>query len=329
MNTNLSKYLSLISLVSLLFLNSCGEDEKPIATGNNDPSNIYNLASNNSQLTMFIEAIDKVGLESTFSDLSNLTVFTPSNAVFSAYLADLGYSDIDDWLTVVDNNEVKKMILYHVLGEEFQSDDLVTGYLKTLATNSDNKNIDLFINSGSGVNINGQTIGVLEADIEASNGTIHIIDGVLQAPTISDLIQANPDFSDLIAAGNFSSGDFFGTLHQETSMFSLLLPNNGAFNQYYASQSNINNISEMMNELGTDSLGNILKYHILLGNQRSVQFSTQAYSTRLTGKKVNIINSGGNLSITDGQARQAFFLFKDISALNGSIHIISNVLLPN
>lgn len=327
MKISVSKYLSFFAIILSLGLSSCGDDEEPTSTGNNDPSNIYNLIKNNSELSLFAEAIDKVELESTFSDLTNLTAFVPSNAVFNAYLADLGYADIDDWLTVVDNNNVRKMILYHLLPGEFQSSDLVTGFLKTTALNVDNDKIDLFINSTLGIKINGQTISVIQADIEASNGVIHKIDGVLQVPTLSDLVKGNPDFSDLIAAGNFSSGDFLGTLDQESSKFTLLVPNNGAFNQYFASQPNINTITEMMNVLGQDTLGDILKYHILLGNIRSNQFTTQAYSTRLATAKVNVLNSGGNLSITDGKARQAFFLFKDISAVNGSIHIISNVLL--
>lgn len=327
MKISVSKYLSLFAIILSLGLSSCGDDEEPTSTGNNDPSNIYNLMKNNSELSLFAEAIDKVELESTFSDLSNLTVFAPSNAVFNAYLADLGYSDIDDWLTVVDNNNVRKMILYHLLEGEFQSSDLVTGFLKTTALNGDNNKIDLFINSTSGIKINGLVISVIQADIDASNGVIHKIDGVLQVPTLSDLIKGNPDFSDLIAAGSFSSGDFLGTLDQASSKFTLLVPNNGAFNQYFASQPNINTITEMMNVLGQDTLGDILKYHILLGSIRSSEFITNAYSTRLSTAKVNILNSGGNLSITDGQARQAFFLFKDISAVNGSLHIISNVLL--
>lgn len=327
MKISVSKYLSLFAIILTMGLSSCGEDEEPTSTGNNDPTNIYNLMVSNSDLSLFAEAIDKVNLESTFSDLTNLTAFVPSNAVFSAYLADLGYADIDDWLVVVDNNKVRKMILYHLLVGEFQQSDLVTGFLKTTALNSDNISIDLFVNSSAGVKLNGATISVIEADIDASNGVIHKIDGLLQVPTLSDLISVNPDFSDLIAAGNFSNGDFLETLDQEGSKFTLLVPNNGAFNQYYASQANINSISEMLNVLGPDTLGDVLKYHILLGNIRSNQFTTQAYSTRLANAKVNILNSGGNLSITDGQARQAFFLFKDISAVNGSLHIISNVLL--
>lgn len=327
MNISVSKYLPIFALSFVFLLSSCGDDEKPTSTGNNDPSNIFNLAKNSSDLSLFAEAIEKVGLETTFSGLTEITAFIPSNTVFASYLADLGYADIDDWLTVVNNDEVRKMIVYHLLEGEYQSSDLVTGFLKTNSLNVDQQKIDLFVNSAAGVKLNGLNTSVVEADIEASNGVIHKIDGILSVPTISDLIQVNPDFSDIIAAGNLSSGDFFGTLDLPNSKFTLLIPNNGAFNQYYASEANINNITEMLNELGPDSVADILKYHILLGNIRSNDFITKGYSTRLANAQVNILNSGGNLSITDGQARQAFFLFKDISAQNGSLHIISNVLL--
>ena len=327
MKFSVSKYLSLFSIILILGLSSCGDDEEPISTGTNDPSSIYNLAKASSDLSLFAEAINKVGLESSFSELSNLTAFIPTNSIFNAYLSDLGYADIDDWLTVVDNDQIRKMILYHLVEGEFQSSDLVTGFIKSTALNPENRKIDLFINSSNGIKINGLNISVTETDIVASNGIIHKIDAVLQVPTLSDFVKGNPDFSDLIAAGNFASGDFLSTIAQENSMFTLLVPNNGAFNQYYASQPNINTITEMLNVLGPDTLGDILKYHILLGNIRSNQFTTKAYSTRLANAKVNILNSGGNLSLTDGKARQAFFLFKDISALNGSLHIISNVLL--
>lgn len=326
MKSSFIKYFSFLFVVCIL-VTSCSEEDEPTTTGSTGPQTIYRMAVEDPELSLIAEAISKTNLTSSFNTGSNLTAFLPTNSVFSAYLADLGYSNIDAWLTVADEEVVKQMLLYHLLGSEFLMADLATGYIKTLSNNADNFPMDIFINSASGVLINGLNTGIIEGDIEASNGTIHKINGVLQPQNIGNLLSNNPDFSELIATASLAQGDIIATLSTPNTSYTMMAPNNGAFNQFYSSRTDIANVGDMVTVFGVDVLQDIMDFHIILGSVRSGEFATQSYNTRLAGASQSLNTSGGNLSITDGQGRQAFFFFKDITASNGTVHIISNVLL--
>lgn len=322
------KVFSALLLLSLVTVTSCSDDDDGgKTTTTSGPENIFEMASNDSELSLFAEAIRKTGLSATLINNSDITAFIPTNTIFSSYLLDLGYSDIDAWLTVAKLDVVQQMLSYHILGEKFLEADLATGYVKTKANNDNGFALDIFINSSAGVKLNGDDIGVTGGDIEASNGIIHKINGVLQPQSIGDILQNNDDFFDLKTAAGLADGDILSTLSTPNTSFTMMAPNDGAFNQFYSNRSDISNVVEMANVLGTSALQDALEYHILLGSVRSSNFNTQSYNTRLSGTSQSINTTGGNLSITDGQGRQAFFFFKDITATNGTIHIISNVLL--
>lgn len=327
MKNSLIKFLSYSSLILVFTFSSCSDDDGPTSTGSTSNETLLDIASADSELSLFVEAIKKTNLDGNFTSSGTFTAFMPTNAVFTAYLTDLGYTDIDAWLTVADADVVRQMLLYHLMSSEFTMTELVTGYLKTVATNDNNFQLDIFINSTNGVKINGLNTSVISGDIEASNGRIHKLDGVLQPQNIAEILANNPDFADLITAANLAGGMVINTLSTPNTSYTMLAPNNGAFNQFYSQRTDINNVNEMASVLGTSALQDILDYHVLLGSLRSANFATQSYDTRLGGAKVSINTSGGNLSLSDEQGRQAFFLFKDVAATNGNLHIISNVLL--
>ena len=332
MKSFLSKHFLLHLMVFVLVFagTSCSKDDEPKNNPTSSgPQNVLEVAKSSSDMTLFAEAVAKTNLSSTLNSGTNLTLFVPTNTVFSAFLADLGYNDVDAWLTVAKQEVVQQMLLYHILNDQFAAADLATGYAKTKAQNDNGNNLDLYVNTSSGTTLNDNNVAIVESDIEASNGVIHKVNGVLQPQSIGDLINNNPDFNAFKTASGLAQTNVINTLSTPNTSFTLLAPNNGAFNQFYSERSDISNPLDMLTVFGDAGLQNLLEFHIILGNVRANQFSTQSYPTRFSGHSVNIINSGGNLSISDAQGRQAFFLFKDVSATNGSLHIITNVLLNN
>ncbi len=325
MNRIINKWVILVAVVGIM--TACSDDDGGSTTTDPGTQNVLQVAESDSELSLFLEAIDKTGLSNTLNTGTDLTVFAPTNTIFNAFLADLGYSSIDAWLTVVNTDVAQQIILYHILQDRFTMDELATGYIKTRASNDDGFSLDIFINTTTGVTLNGNTTSLGAGDIEASNGIIHKINGVLQPQSIGDFIQNNDAFFDLRTAAGLADGDIISTLSTPNTSYTLMAPNDGAFNQFYSNQANISNVVEMVNELGASALQDALEYHILLGSERSENFETRNYDTRLSGTTQSINTTGGNLSITDGQGVQAFFFFRDITATNGTVHIISNVLL--
>ena len=117
----------------------------------------------------------KVGL---LPDLDNcrfgpVTVFAPQNKNFLALIRELGITAEE----LLESKELKTILLNHaVAGEVFAedlSDDLcvesLAGFELCFEINRD------------GVFVNG--IEIVAVDIEACNGVVHVIDGVLLPPT--------------------------------------------------------------------------------------------------------------------------------------------------
>ncbi|XP_037789433.1 transforming growth factor-beta-induced protein ig-h3-like [Penaeus monodon] len=139
-----------------------------------------------------VDLVVKAGLADTVSNSGPFTVFAPTDEAFAALEPQLvNY--------LLENPEVlKNVLLYHVLpGQVFSSsleNDLVASSAqgRTLRVN-------LFSNP-TGAVVNG--VNVIEADIPASNGVVHVIDKVLLPPkgTVVDTLVGDDRFTTLVAA---------------------------------------------------------------------------------------------------------------------------------
>ena len=283
--------------------------------------NIVELAQSTPSLSSLVDAVVRAGLVDALSDPnSNLTVFAPSNDAFATFLSDNGFNSVDD----VPVDVLQQVLLNHVLGSEVMAADVSTGYTNTLATYSTtSSNVDMFINTANGVNING-VANVTMTDVDASNGVVHLIDAVIPVPQIPTFAAANPDYSILVQAltrsdlttnyVDFLSGD---------GPFTVFAPNNDAF-------------AALLTELGANSLSDIdaatleavLTYHVvananvLAGDLTDGMMVTTAQTGTFT------VNLGANATILDGQGRTANITATDIQGSNGVIHAIDKVILP-
>ena len=313
---NLSQWLLIFGFVFSIV--ACSDDEDPII--NEEPQNIAQLASATADLSILVQALDRADLVSVLEGTGPFTVFAPTNAAFGDLLATYGFASLED----IPNDVLTSILLNHVVNGNFQSSGLSTGYVATNATEaSTGNNLSLYINTDNGVTLNGIS-NVTTADVEASNGIVHIVDAVIDLPTVVTFATADNTFSTLVAAltrGDLTT-DFVGVLSGE-GPFTVFAPTNDAFGSL---------LTELnLNELGdipVATLDAVLKYHVVGGaNVLSTMLTDDMPVETLAAAEFSIDLDNG-AEIVDAQNRRTSIIVTDVQAANGVVHVINNVILP-
>ncbi|MBS1935521.1 MAG: fasciclin domain-containing protein [Bacteroidetes bacterium] len=169
---------------------------------------------------------------------------------------------------------------------------------------------------------------ITQADVTGVNGVIQAIQNVLIPPTgslfqtLQNISTADTTYSQFIAALNWAStgSTNLDTLLSGGGIFTVFLPNNNAFRNYFGDTLNVS-----FSDFTPDSIAAILKYHILQTRQFSPDFAQVAgYPTLLNGDSIYFFNSGAYLGKTDSTGTG--FSTRNIMANNGVIHKINAVL---
>ncbi len=298
--------ITMMFLATGLIFTACNDDEDPAPEM--ESKNIVEVAQDAGQFNSLLEAAQKAGLAGFLSTENNLTVFAPTDAAFASLLQDLGLTSLDD----VPAALLAQILSYHVIGSKAMAADLSQGYYPTLAKFDDN-NISMYIKTGNGVSINENT-KVTAADVEASNGIIHVVDKVILPPTVVNIALANENFTTLVQAVvkaglvDALSGD---------GPFTVFAPTNDAFAALFA-QLGISGIDD----LTAEQLTPILTYHVVPGNVLSTELANGEVGTLNEGSKLTINLSSG-VKINESEVVAA-----DIQGANGVVHVIDKVLLP-
>ena len=142
-----------------------------------DPQNIVDTAAANPDFSTLVSLVTTAGLASTLAGEGPFTVLAPTNAAFEALAKKLGQT-MDELSTTLttDVELLKKVLTSHVIAGKVMAAD-------TAALNG--KEVDLVsgekakVVSADGVvsfTIGTSTATVVTADLEASNGVIHVVD---------------------------------------------------------------------------------------------------------------------------------------------------------
>ena len=97
------------------------------------------------------------------------TVFAPVDSAFKA----LPEGTVESLLKPENKSKLAGILTYHVLSGKVMSNDIMGKQLEVTMVNGSTAEID----ATDGVRINGAN--VIQADIETSNGVIHVIDAVI------------------------------------------------------------------------------------------------------------------------------------------------------
>ena len=116
-----------------------------------------------------IQAVVRADLVATLDGKRQFTVFAPTDAAFEDLFGQLGVGGVGD----IPKATLRAVLLYHVApGERFAADVISSTRIRTVSKGF------LFPSlAGGSVYINDAR--VLAADVDASNGVIHVIDKVL------------------------------------------------------------------------------------------------------------------------------------------------------
>jgi uncharacterized surface protein with fasciclin (FAS1) repeats len=144
-------------------------------------NNIVENAVNSADHTTLVAAVQAAGLVETLSGEGPFTVFAPVNAAFEA----LPEGTVDTLLQPENKDQLTGVLTYHVIAGDIKSADLIkliedNGGSYSAATVQGGELT--FAVEGDEVKITDATGGVATvtiADVDQSNGVIHVIDKVL------------------------------------------------------------------------------------------------------------------------------------------------------
>jgi len=279
---------------------------------------IVDHAIANPNFSSLVGALTSYGdtFTSLLSTAGDFTVFAPDNMAFGAF-------------TNPNSNSLDQILSNHVIvGATAMSSGLENMYVNTAATfNGTDDNLSMYINTDSGVKINGGS-NVTTADVVASNGVIHAVDMVIDLPTVVDFAIADPTFSTLVAAltRDDLTFDYVTTLSTNIGTspapFTVFAPTNDAF-------------GSLLTELGASGLGDItepvlkatLDHHaVAAANVRAENLMDNMTVGTLGGDIT--ANVTGGATLTDANGRVSNIIKVNVQAVNGVIHAIDKVVLP-
>lgn len=328
----LTKFIGIAFLSLTIFSCSSDSDSQPT---------IVDIASGNADFSILVRALERTNLVSTLDGGGQFTVFAPTNDAFETFFGTLGAS-----VTVenVDVAVLKSILLNHVIGSEIKSTAIPAAtYVSTLSPINSSANaptISMLVRkSGSTVTLNGGSgsgrkgAEVSTADLDASNGVIHVVNKVIQIPTLVDHVIDNPDFDTLQAVVTSGSGGAFGDQSAVLSALSgltaaapatLFAPNNTAF-------TNATTGTGFAVGATPAQVSKVLQYHVTTaGNVRSSQLTANQVVPMFTSpvQNVTVILGTGTVDIKDTANNLSRVYQADIQASNGVIHGVSRVLQP-
>ena len=276
--------------------------------------NIVEVATASGSFPTLLAAVEAAGLADALSDESaSLTVFAPTEEAFAA----LPEGTLDALLA--DPEALAGILTYHVLGSEVG----VSAALDLAPTTVETLNgVDVALTKRDDDYLYVNLSKVVDYDIEASNGVIHVVDSVLLPPdltpstmTVAEIASSNDDFETLVAAA--TAANLVATLNDPDASLTVFAPTDAAFEALGDATLNY-----LLNNL--DVLESTLLYHVVAGAELS---SIDAIAA--AGSAVGMAN-GDEATISLGDAglmiESANIVVTDIVASNGIIHVIDSVL---
>lgn len=162
---------SALAIAGALVFSACGDDgpdaeERP-------SEDIVEVASTTEGFSTLVTALGSAGLIETLQGDGPFTVFAPTDDAF----AELPDGLLDSLLEPENEETLQRILTYHVIDAEVLAADVEAGSVETVEGNT------IEITTDDGVMVNQAT--VVQTDILASNGVIHVIDEVILPPDIA------------------------------------------------------------------------------------------------------------------------------------------------
>lgn len=205
------------TLISLLSLTSCNEEPDGSNLFSTDDLTIGQMLQQNAELSAFNAILQKCGYDKRVSTYQEYTVFAPQNAGVSQYLdslyndnnvrfphngiqetANFTSLDVMSKVALMSDSLCEDIAKYHMSGEIFKQSD-ISGEA-TCSTLLTGRSISVYIFTDgqySGKTSLNNNVAIIEGDIEAVNGMMHICSGVIPRSDrlINDQLREESDLS--------------------------------------------------------------------------------------------------------------------------------------
>ncbi|HRQ73883.1 MAG TPA: fasciclin domain-containing protein [Phycisphaerales bacterium] len=268
---------------------------------------VVSVAAGAGKFTTLLAAAEAAGLVDALRSSGPITVFAPTDEAF----ARLPAGTVESLLRPENRAALAGILTYHVVPGAIPASRVAR---MSGATTLNGQRIE-FTRGMDGVRVDGAA--VIAADIEASNGIIHVIDRVILPAdgTIVAIASKAGTFATLLAAAK--AAGLADALAGE-GPFTVLAPTDEAFAKLPAGT-----VESLLEPENKDKLASILKYHVIPGRVYAAQALALGAAATLQGNEVVFDLADGAL-VVDG----ARVVRTDIDAYNGVIHVIDAVILP-
>ncbi|PKB43514.1 putative surface protein with fasciclin (FAS1) repeats [Cellulophaga sp. RHA19] len=332
-------YFSALILFLFAFTSCNDDDDTPPQM--ESQLNIVETASKTDVLSSLVASLAKSD-ESPNSDLIGalsgtgpFTVFAPTNDAFTALFASLdGYSSLDDFDTEEEKALLATILKYHVVaGAAVASGDLTDGQVITTLSGED---VTVTLNNGVFFSDASEADAqVVTADVDATNGIVHVINKVLLPQTVIDAINLGTlvdvvvasDALTVLEAAVIKAG-LVDTLNSD-GPFTVFAPTDTAF---LALLDMLGDDYTSLDDFDTEDeiqlLKDILLYHVVPAKVLSTDLAAGEVGTALADNTIEVVDNDGTFVISDASDINANISAVDIMASNGVAHVIDKVLLP-
>lgn len=315
----------ILTLSTLAFLQACSDDNDDLPVVNPPapepeppaPMTVVDVAVGAGSFTTLVAALEATGLDATLADADGtFTVFAPTDDAFAL----LGQETIDALLA--DPDTLSSILTYHVLSTEVNAEGAIASAGMTVET-VNGASIALSLD-GDSLLVNKST--VVDTDIAADNGIIHVIDAVLMPPAdpgtptanIVETAVADGRFTTLVAA--LTATELDAVLADASGEFTVFAPTDDAF-----AMLGDETIETLL--ANTDVLSSILLQHVISGAQVPALTAYSLNGTSVateSGAMIPIAINSMTDTLTVGGAN---VIIEDIYTTNGIIHVLDMVIV--
>lgn len=309
----------------MLGISACSDDDNSVTPVPPEEKNIVEIAQDDASLSNLVAALQSAELVATLEGDGPFTVLAPTDAAFQEFLTENNFASLE----AVPADLLAQVLLNHVLdGVLLSSAD--TGYYTTMATAdaaTDDGKMAIFYNNDGVAVFNGEADVVSgKANIDATNGVIHVVDAVVELPTVATFIDADPLFDTLDETLDADGQPDFDAV---------LSTANGTAPAPFTVFAPVNNAFTLLTEVPSgESLTMVLQHHVIPNSNILFADVTDGLESPATlqGDMLMFQRVGNLVGITDGAGNSGSEIILDlanIQANNGVIHGISQLLLPN
>ncbi|XP_070556902.1 transforming growth factor-beta-induced protein ig-h3-like [Ptychodera flava] len=259
----------------------------------------------------FIDLIKDTKLRKTLKGEDNYTIFAP-----------LKVPSVDNEVNLIETlvindavNGPQTIAGNHIVAGVLRTSDMKDEEIITTVTEQKIR-LGYYPNSGSELLVTVNCVPVVEPNVFATNGVVHVIDEVIEPPTqsILEIIETDPRFSILRTA---VADTGMSSQLSERSQLTFFAPTDEAFKKLPPS---------LLNDLIKDMscLKAVVENHIVTHTICSAAITGNHYIYTLLKTHLDVNRTDDDkLYIMDAE-----FVSKDMMATNGVIHVIDTVLVP-